>query len=556
MPPSYFTELTTVHYHPHMRMQLIPVVKHKFILDTLASRCYTLALILLVLIIAFGALCAQLVLADTLDVCPNGCSYKRIGTALWDAQPGDTIMVGAGVYYESIGLKPSVRVQGAGPDVTFLISEGRPAVVGTGALTSTCVLDGFTIIGGANGNPTSRGGAIYIDDGAQEIISNNVISGCIATEKGGGIYIQGEDTAPIIINNVFVGNIVHHVGGAAIYIEDAAPVISGNTFVDNLSYTDGGALAVYTIDYPYYQATITNNMFISNTALAKGGAIYLQSAQPLISSNSILSNTALMGAGIFANYYSEASIENNLIAYNTTLGTNNTHIGGGLAIVNGSDIHLNRNTIRQNRAGRGDGIYVESAAPCITNNVLTNNGSKNILLNAASPHIVNNTILGSNLQNTVGIDLWGLSYPRIVNNIIAFEEYGIQDDKNGTPTILYNNLWQNQVDYGGENIDATNLGAPPRFRDPASGDYHLEADSVLIDAGYTADAPPFDFEGDPRPIDGDGDSVAIADIGADEYSPPETATPTATATITNTPTPTATPTSITIHLYLPIIWKP
>ena len=520
------------------------------------------------LAVGFFVLGSNLSSADTLHVCPSGCAYRQIRVALWDAQPGDTIMVGPGTYRESLGLKTGVRVQGAGSDVTFLISEGRPAVVGTGSITATCVLDGFTIIGGAH-EPTSRGGAIYIDSGAKQIISHNVISGCVASEKGGGIYVEGPGTAPVIVDNFFVGNTVQHVGGGAIYVQDAAPVIERNTFIGNLADKDGGALAVYTTGVPIPQAVVANNVFISNSALAKGGAIYLQGASPEIRANHILSNTALSGAGIHANDHCSARVEGNLIAYNVTIGAGDDSAGGGLAIVGGSNAWVNRNIIRQNGAARGDGVYIDNASPDVTNNVIVDNGSANLVLTTASPHIVNNTILGSSCRGTTGIDLFGSSQPRVVNNIIAFEGYGIRGDGEAAPIILYNDLWMNlQADSSGVQAGATNLSADPCLVDAANGDYHLTSNSLLIDAGSTQNAPIDDFDGDIRPVDGDGDSVAAADIGADEFVAPAPATPTSTATptgtltptptitplLTGTPTITGTPTSPAVHIYLPIVW--
>ena len=51
-------------------------------------------------------------------------------------------------------------------------------------------------------------------------------------------------------------------------------------------------------------------------------------------------------------------------------------------------------------------------------------------------------------------------------------------------------------------------------------DIHLLPNSPAIDAGtndvFLYGIPDLDIDGDPRPTDGDGDTVATVDIGADE----------------------------------------
>ena len=53
----------------------------------------------------------------------------------------------------------------------------------------------------------------------------------------------------------------------------------------------------------------------------------------------------------------------------------------------------------------------------------------------------------------------------------------------------------------------------PLFVDETNGDYHLQAGSPAIDAGYTFGAPLVDGDGEERPW---GTAV---DLGADEYHP-------------------------------------
>ena len=66
-----------------------------------------------------------------------------------------------------------------------------------------------------------------------------------------------------------------------------------------------------------------------------------------------------------------------------------------------------------------------------------------------------------------------------------------------------------------------NIDADPKFVDAYRDDFHLRFNSPCIDAAYVTPvvSGKYDFEGDPRVIDGDSNGSPIIDIGADEYKP-------------------------------------
>jgi len=162
-------------------------------------------------------------------------------------------------------------------------------------------------------------------------------------------------------------------------------------------------------------------------------------------------------------------------------------------------------------------------------------------MNGSSPEVVNNFIIGglfgimsyydSNpeiINNTIvecetGVEMraffdMAVSEPRIINNIIAGCGTALSSLNGAVPSEVGNNLlWDNDVDYSEVARSASDMFTDPRFSNPGEGDYHIASDSPCIDAGTDVPGvPTTDAEGDPRPLDGNGDGAAVVDIGADE----------------------------------------
>ena len=90
----------------------------------------------------------------------------------------------------------------------------------------------------------------------------------------------------------------------------------------------------------------------------------------------------------------------------------------------------------------------------------------------------------------------------------------------GVPVTDRNCVFGNGRDYLMPYPHQTDINVDPLFRDMANGDYRLSMDSPCIDAGTNEGAPATDIEGSVRPMDGNHDGLAIADIGAYESPMP------------------------------------
>ncbi|HXI04173.1 MAG TPA: choice-of-anchor Q domain-containing protein, partial [Candidatus Saccharimonadales bacterium] len=145
--------------------------------------------------------------------------------------------------------------------------------------------------------------------------------------------------------------------------------------------------------------------------------------------------------------------------------------------------------------------------------------------------LVNNTFSGCGTSATVDSSNLdpnlGYVASRISNNIIAGGDTGIEVLGGATQqlTVTANDLFDSATaGYAGDITDQTglngNISADPLFVDGAAGDFRLQPSSPAIDAGDpNAPITATDLSGAPRVLDGDGDGVAVVDMGALEFDP-------------------------------------
>ncbi|MCL4870447.1 MAG: right-handed parallel beta-helix repeat-containing protein [Anaerolineae bacterium] len=234
---------------------------------------------------------------------------------------------------------------------------------------------------------------------------------------------------------------------------------------------------------PGITATVQNFHLIHGNGNApgmsgNGGAIYINNALPQIMGNSIYSNTAINGSAIYINNAAATIGGGNRIHHNSA--TN-----GSIYVSNsGQTATIANNFFYDNQATNGAGVYHGTGAANVWhNNFISNNAvgaGGGVYVAAASPNIRNNIFTG-NTSPLSG---------------------GIRCNTGATPVINYNDYFNNSSgDVGGAacTAGANSLFVDPLFVNPAVGNYDLQNNSPLIDAGDPTMTLLVDYEDRIRP---------------------------------------------------------
>lgn len=388
---------------------------------------------------------------------------------------GGSITITHSTFYQNQTLTGSGGGSGAGVNATLdhVTYDGNTAYnLGGGLIVYGSVqadASQFT----HNHSQTNWGGAIFANQNA--VLKDTQLVGNDSTYAGGGLALYG--TARVT-GGRFEGNSASAGGwGGAIYSGGPSLTISGTQFIKNSVDGPGGATASGT-------TTITNTLYVSNTAGTAGGGAYVFG--PLWVSGSLFQG-------------------------------NTADTGGGLQT--GSQIHVSRTSLIANTANNGGGIYQSDGDGSIVNTLFSGNqalsttGEALYLTPAGTTQILQTTIAsptpvgGSALLVNGGV-------VELVNTIIANHSLGILQTAgtvNANTTLFYDNVLNIQ---GGGITNSNPRSGNPAFFNPSLQDYHLGAGSAAVNSGANSGLS-VDFDGDSRP-QGSG-----YDIGYDESVPPE-----------------------------------
>ena len=344
----------------------------------------------------------------------------------------------------------------------------------------------------------------------------------VASESGAAsTIINGDGVGAVVRMNANTGEtpvlrgFTVQNGGASGFTDGAIDTSGGPALIENNTITGNRFCGEGAVTARFSSATIRNNLIFGNSqdqglcggGVGGAGVSIVGAGTVQLLNNVITGNTHGSGAGGVQLFAAGApTISGNVIKDNVG------GIGGGMSLVNHSDATITNNIIAGNRGAQGGGIYVS------------------VPFGARGPLVVNNTI-AANEANT-GLAAYFIGFyaqTAFVNNILVGDGTASVVACDGTfdqnlPIIRFNDVYNGGTgsEYGGICTDQTgvngNISADPSFVDAAGGDFHIRR-GPAVDAGTNTDAPATDIDGDPRPIDGNGDGVAVVDIGADEALP-------------------------------------
>ncbi len=426
------------------------------------------------------------------------------------------------------------------------------------------------------------GGGIYAEGGTIKVLNSSFLENSSGDRLGHGGGIAAIDTTGLVVGTTFqsnsgpgcgTSNPCTEPGGGAIYLKNASVSIQESTFISNTSLAGGGifnTMGTVTITHSSFSGNmgrtgagiwnrgtmhIVNSSFINHHNIGKGGGIFNNGNMTI--TNSIFSGNSSGSGGAI-------STEISMVITNSIFSANLSSADGG-AISNKGHMAISNSTFTGNNSITNGGAISNRYHITITgctfsdNNAQQNGGGvANISVLPTIPPIliaISNSTFYGNVAGNHGGCIWGIEYRMIIanstisgNSAILGGGISIEPFQNWTiPVTLTNTIVANSINGndckgigiiidGGHNLDSDGscqldpaVGSLPNTN-PRLGPLQdnggptwtqaLLLGSPAIDAGDNATCLPTDQRGVSRPLDGNGDGIAVCDIGAYEVDSP------------------------------------
>jgi hypothetical protein len=400
------------------------------------------------------------------------------------------------------------------------------------------------------GNWASHGGGGMYNELSSPTLERCTFRGNQVTNTGSGGGMANYMSSPVLGNCTFEANQAPNGGGMYNDGNVTSPSLSGCTFRGNLAWGDGGDAGGGGMFNDAGAAPVVNDCtFTGNFAYGDGGAMHNDSSFPVVSGTIFEGNRAEYGGGMY-NRYSSPSLGNCTFGYNTAAGG----WGGGIYQQNMQEdpaSTLVSCIFMGNSAEGSGGIYnrgLITLTDCLFQGNWAFEGGGGLQCDGAWGYgnVTNCVFWGNRCYSDGGaMNVYGSSEADVTNCSFYANWAGpsagdtggaiyVDTCSTGSATVVNSILWgdcpdeisgasgafvtYSDVQGGWGAPDDYNIDADPMWAHPEAGDFHLLPGSPCIDAGdnTAANIPDFDFEGDDRIVDGDGNGTATVDMGVDE----------------------------------------
>jgi len=468
-----------------------------------------------------------LLLISTIINVPD--DFTTIQEGIDNSVDGDTVLVQPSTYFENINFNGKAITVASlyltTQDTTYISQtfiDGSQANTDFGSCATftsnediNSVLNGFSLVNGEgfyewNYYNQRRGGGIFCNSASPHllnlIISDNTAVGGYAGGSGGGIYCK-----------------------------NSTAQIETTTLINNYA-AFGGGITCDSANVTIYDCTITQNEVDGGHFHSDGGGIYCINSNPMIINSTISYNSAAsMGGGLY--FYTSSPILTDLIvSYNSTL---DGWFGGGICFQSLCNSYIENVIIKFNESIKGGGICSSGSSCDFINSIITGNYSSykagGIWLNNNSSSNLINTTISDNISDNYGGGMF-LEYDSNAEFIDCVLWNDMPEEIYFHATHGYNSIsiTYSDIDGGESGIITNNNGTlnwlegnlddDPLFINTGDHPYSLQDLSPCIDTGNPdtlgLDLPPWDIIGNQRIWDGDGDGIAIIDMGAYEFDAP------------------------------------